>query len=1135
MTPAYLLRAAVLYVDAAATGANNGSSWTDAYNYLQDALTAAGSGSEIWAAQGTYRPDANTAHSGGTNNRDATFQLENGVAIYGGFPTGGGSRDPNTYTTILSGDINVPNDGSDNSYHVVTGSGTDSTAVLDGFTITKGYAYTKEMGVNYSGGGMYNDSGSPTLANCIFTGNSAGGNYGSACGGGMYNSNSSPTLTNCTFSGNSAEDYEAYCYGGGMYNVSSSPTLTNCTFSGNEAGGFDNSCGGGIYNEDGNPILTNCTFSGNETQGWSYAFGGGIYNASGSLTLTNCTFSGNQADSWNSAYGGGIYNASGSPTLTNCTFNNNSAYSPSCSGYGGGILNVSGSPTLTNCIFSGNQAVSGMHDGGYGGGIFNTGSNLDITNCIFSGNQASGGAPDGSHGGGIFNTGSSNISNCTLTGNSAVGDYGSSSGGGIYSSGSPIITDCILWANSAPIGPQIYGSPTVTFSDVQGGWTGTGNINADPCFVTGPDGNYYLSQITAGQAVDSPCVDAGSDTAANLEMDLFTTRTDQLPDIGTVDMGYHYTSTMSADIDKNWHVDFLDFAILAADWLQCSNPYDSNCTETGLLAGDIIPDYYVNIYDLAILTDCWLDCYVKKATDPQPPDGQDNMDPDNTVLEWSVGDGAIYHDVYLGTDADAVANAGHLSEEFKDTVSETSFNPGILDANTTYYWRIDEIGPACAAKGDTWRFTTTISRCIYVDAAATGSNNGSTWIDAYNYLQDAFAAAGSGSEIWVAQGTYKPDANSLYPSGTNNRTATFKLKNNVAIYGGFPTGGGTRDPNTYVTILSGDINVPDNNSDNSYHVVTGSGTDSTAVLDGFTITKGYANGSSADNAGGGMFNAAAGSPTITNCILTGNSAFHGAGMYNGSSSPTLTNCTFSGNLVTGGSDYSNVGGGMFNYYSSPTLTNCTFTGNHASGGSYSGNGGGIYNTHGSPILTNCSFTDNLATGGACLGGGMCSVAGSSPTLTNCIFTGNSAGYGGGIYNNSGFTLNNCTFSGNSSGNGGGINNSGGNLTVTDSILWGNTASAGPQIRNSSGTVTVSFSDVQDGWAGTGNINADPCFVAGPSGNYYLSQIASGQTFDSPCVDAGSDTSANLGMDVFTTRTDGVCDTGIVDMGYHYPP
>jgi parallel beta-helix repeat protein len=347
---------------------------------------------------------------------------------------------------------------------------------------------------------------------------------------------------------------------------------------------------------------------------------------------------------------------------------------------------------------------------------------------------------------------------------------------------------------------------------------------------------------------------------------------------------------------------------------------------------------------------------------------------------------------------------------------------------------------------------------ICVDAGATGANNGSSWVNAYKYLQDALAVAEPNDAIWVAQGTYRPDENTGHPAGTNNRDATFQLKNGVVLYGGFPSGGGfweNRDPNTYETTLSGDIGVA-GNKDNSYHIVIGSGTNPSAILDGFTVTAGNANGSSSRVRGAGMYNSP-GSPTITNCTFSGNSANSGGGMENISSSPTITNCTFSGNSTL-------AGGGMYNYSSSrPTLTNCTFSGNSA----YYG-GGGMYNSSSSPTLTNCTFIGNNTSRD---GGGMYNFS-RSPTITNCTFTGNSASdYGGGMYN---------SFS---------------NPTLANCILWGNTATSGLQIYNSSSTPTVSFSNVQDGWAGTGNIDADPCFVDDANKDYHLKP-------DSPCINTG---------------------------------
>ena len=138
------------------------------------------------------------------------------------------------------------------------------------------------------------------------------------------------------------------------------------------------------------------------------------------------------------------------------------------------------------------------------------------------------------------------------------------------------------------------------------------------------------------------------------------------------------------------------------------------------------------------------------------------------------------------------------------------------------------------------QFTGTYTECgsiRFVNDLADPGGDGCTWEGAYKDLMDALDdASGSGGiveEIWVASGTYTPDR------GTGDRNATFELINDVAIYGGFPPAGGpfeSRDPATYVTTLSGDIGIPGENSDNSYHVVTASDANSAAILDGFTIT-----------------------------------------------------------------------------------------------------------------------------------------------------------------------------------------------------------------------------------------------------------------------------------------------------------
>ena len=436
---------------------------------------------------------------------------------------------------------------------------------------------------------------------------------------------------------------------------------------------------------------------------------------------------------------------------------------------------------------------------------------------------------------------------------------------------------------------------------------------------------------------------------------------------------------------------------------------------------------------------------------------------------------------------------------------------------------------------------------IYVDADASPGGDGTSWATAYKYLQDAlYKPPTGGDQIWVAEGTYKPDANTANPDGTGDREAAFQLLNGVALYGGFPTGGGdweSRNTSAYPTILSGDLDGNDvqvsdpcdlltepSRGENSYHVVTGSGTDHNAVLDGFTITAGNADGADSNSEGGGMRNYLGG-PTVANCTFSENSAADAAGgMDNDSGDAIVINCTFSRNSAA----YD--GGGMVNdnyvfQGDSPTVTNCTFNDNLARWG------GGMSNYDDScTIVSNCIFRNNSAKE---RGGGMDNDI-STPTIVNCTFSGNSAGTDGGGMDNteSTPTVINCTFAGNSAINdGGGICNYDSSPTVTNCILWGNAALSGAQIYDKgTSSATVSYSAVQGDWPGMGNIDDDPLFIDsnGLDGIVGTADDNLRLSAGSPCIDAGNNTTVladNGDLDSHPRFVDGDGNrTHIVDMG-----
>lgn len=576
--------AKIIYVDDDAPG-GDGSSWGNAYKYLQEGLAKASSDpnvSEIWVGQGTYLPDANSLVPDGTGDREATFQLVNGVALLGGY-AGVGEVDPNDrdwelYETVLSGDLEGDDDtvgNGENCYHVVNSNGTDIYTILGGFTITLGNA----NGTDNKGGGIYNISGNLTISNCKILKNRASeGDW--ASGAGIYITGGSPVISNCNFSENVVSEALGgrWPSGAGIYINGSSAEISNCNFSNNVASGTY-SQGGGIYHQGGTPIITNCVFKDNYggSSSSSNSGGGGIYSL-GSCTISNCTFFSNGSPS--GIGGGGAIYAGGSEFISNCIFTENSS----------SALRICGGPTVIDCVFNGNSSNRG-------GGIRVSGSGTStITNCLFYGNSAD-------YGGAIrcFESANLLITNCVFTDNSAGIRGGALEAG---SSSIVFINNSILLGDSAPDGNELSLSssdPTVTIShsNIQFGQIGVhliagtlnwleGNIDTNPNF-TDPTNNDYHLQSQAGRydpttqswikdTITSPCIDAGDPTTP--------ISWEPYPNGGVVNMGAYggtaeasksYFDTtpceipIAGDINGDCKVDLIDYSIMSIHWLEDNN------------------------------------------------------------------------------------------------------------------------------------------------------------------------------------------------------------------------------------------------------------------------------------------------------------------------------------------------------------------------------------------------------------------------------------------------------------------------------------------------------------------------------------------------------------------------------------
>ena len=776
---------------------------------------------------------------------------------------------------------------------------------------------------------------------------------------------------------------------------------------------------------------------------------------------------------YSGGYGGGVMFPR---SMESCVFERNVGVN------GGGMYGASDNTVYTQCEFRDNEA-------GLGGAVFLGNQKGNFERCDFVGNRSTG------NGGGIYI-----FNNCTCQSElkmircRMVDNRSGSCGGAIYQEGNPRVQlfSCLMDGNGA----EVYGGGI--FSQTYKGMRDMGYLGVTNCTIVGNDarnetgGLWFCSATTDNLDVVNTILWGNSDYFGigkqNGQIRI------------SVGCGEPGAALLAATATIHQAVRNCCIEGLTAEF---GGPGNIGADPKFLPTAGLLPNYHLLNESPCINTgnNAAYPCF---GSQPKPGTGT-WVDPGDLTCIAGM------------TDLDGLPR----------------IRGGIVDMGA-------------------YEFQTLGGTILFVDDSAQGLKDGSSWGDAFTNLQDALAAAHAGQKIRVAQGTYKP----ADPNGS--REASFALKNGVKIQGGF-AGYGAADPDLrnvaiFKTILSGDLSgtmetLTNDSFDsklidrgsrkygNSLHVVTAIGVDASAVLDGFVITGGTANGwafgesSEAKNYHGGGVYVESASPTLIDCTITGNVAFvyggpaaKGGGMYCADSSPSLIRCSFVRNVAED-YDSDSYGAGMCNENSKPTLVGCLFDQNRTLNW-----GGGMANLNHSRVdLRNCVFNGNYGQygGGAVWGGDDLSAEG-------CLFTGNRTGNdGGAIGTVVRCNLNQCTFAGNIASDDGNALSLG--MIEPSRIVNCIFRDGGDEISPwQIPTNSVSYSNVEWGWPGPGNIDVDPLFAkpgqwigmiiqgdAGGTateirlwepGDYHLKSQAGRwdgaakawvqDTVTSPCIDAG---------------------------------
>ncbi|ALL04042.1 hypothetical protein AQ505_00160 [Pedobacter sp. PACM 27299] len=708
--------------------------------------------------------------------------------------------------------------------------------------------------------------------------------------------------------------------------------------------------GAGIYNgaSVGNAIFNNLVIKNNNAN----IFGGGMFNAAVGLKLTNVLFENNQVVN-GTRYGGGLYNTGIGASLNQVVFKNNAAI------LGGGLYNNVTKVTLDNVSFEGNTATT------IGGGLHNI-SEVTLTDVVFKNNSAK------TNGGGLYS-----LLIATLDRVSFLENTAEQKGGGLYVLGTNVLRNVILSKNNV---------------------TGTtAGYNGGGMFVEGGtttiQSSTFSQNTLASTAVEGTFVGAGlwaAPASVSIHNSIFwgNKRGNDVAD----QIGGAVLKDMANNLVQNNYGSGTNNLIANPDF---ENPEQHDLR---LKNGSIALDAGNNLKVVTATDFAGNTRIVNGTVDLGALENPLGMTGSLTIMPAAINAqirGAVFQQELTLTGGSGAVTWSLLVGDLPSGVSfdvKTGKLSGIPTIAGTYVFVVRALqGNKIGTRQYTIVVNAGLTR-LHVNAAATGDDNGIDWGNGFTDLQAALAIAKDGDEIWMAKGKYSPGA---------GPKATFSLVSGVKLYGGFA--GTETDLTQRVPDASGRFTTNEtvlHGNDINRHVVFNNTLLSpNTLMDGLTITAGFADSTRLDGYGAGIYNGAAVmNGTYNNLVIKNNRAhIYGGGMYNASPGLKMTNVLFENNEVTNTTRY---GGGLFNTGSNAILNQVTFKNNKAI------IGGGVYNNVANVKLNDVRFEGNTA---STTGGGLHSIA--EIIIDRASFLENTADQkGAGIFAYGLITIRNAVFS-----------------------------------------------------------------------------------------------------------------------------